>query len=263
MTWSGAITVVAGNGPSLARILPGRVCASDRMVRLNNFFFERAYYLGRRVDLAVIGGDPRVAPFVFKTLHQQSAAYQIAAWTTHDSRLIAPGQRRLTVAYTPVRYRPAHQRLVEALQAKTGLKPTSGIFAVMAALALWDGPVLLAGIDLYSGSTRYAYAPTRHQRDLLGADLHSRGYDTRLHSQALDRQILGALAEDPDVTLWRSTRDGPLTDLMDLAPHRPGTTIAPVLRTPPTDWAARAGLYPVAALKAMRRLRTKQRQLTA
>lgn len=254
-------TIVGGNGPSLARIAPGRALAGDAVVRINNFFFEPFHYLGNRVDLAVIGGDPRVAPFVFETLQQQCRAYDLRGWTSPDARLIGGGRRRVHAPYRPIRYHPAHAALVRDLSAAHGLKPTTGIYAVMAALALAPRPVILAGMDLYTGDRRYAYEPGRHQRDLLGADLDRRGYDTRLHSRELDRRILGALAARDDVTLWRSTEDGPLAGLMDLAPPRTGPAMVPVPRIAPGDWAGRTGLYPVAGLKLMRRVRARQRQL--
>ena len=75
------VTLVAGNGPSLATIPPGQVLASDQVVRTNNFFFEEQYYVGRRVDLAFIGGDPRVAPFVLATLAHARESYELRAWS--------------------------------------------------------------------------------------------------------------------------------------------------------------------------------------
>ncbi len=44
---------------------------------------------------------------------------------------------------------------------------------------------------------------------------------------------------------------------MDMAENRPGPDITPT--NPPVDWSPRAGLYPIAALKVLRRMRRAMR----
>ena len=77
------VAVVAGNGPSLAQIAPGRVTGDDAILRTNSFFLEPSYYLGTRVDLAMISGDPRVAPFIAETLRQNHGSYDLRHWSAH------------------------------------------------------------------------------------------------------------------------------------------------------------------------------------
>ena len=86
--------VVAGNGCSVEAIPDGVLLADDFVIRTNNFFFERRFHLGRRVDLALMGGDPRVAPFMFETLYRCRADYDIRAITSVNSRVAKAGQRR-------------------------------------------------------------------------------------------------------------------------------------------------------------------------
>lgn len=258
------VTVVAGSGLSLTAIAPGRVLATDTMVRTNNFFFEDRYNLGRRVDLAFIGGDPRVSPFVFETLARAARdQYDVRQWSAPSDRVARIGRKFLTLPYLPLHY--ADDRiagLLTTLQARYQAQPSSGIQAVLLAHAMSARRIVLAGIDLYSGPQRYAYAPGRHQRDLLGADLATRSYDLRLHHPDLDREILAWLAQEPDMALWRSSSCEALDDLLDLAPERPGPAVTAGPKPRILDWADRAGWYPIGLLKLLRRLRRWQRRLT-
>ena len=61
--------------------------------------------------------------------------------------------------------------------------------------------------------------------------------------------------------LWRSSDIKALNDLMPLAPLRDGPEIVAEPRHPPTDWAARSGVYPIALLKTLRRMSAFRRRL--
>ena len=257
------ITVVAGSGHSLTRIAPGRVQPGDRIIRTNNFFFEDRFYLGRRVDLAFVGGDPRVAPFVFETLNRARDHYDIRAWSAPSDRVARIGRRFLDLPYHPLRYAgDAVTQKLQALQSRYQVKPSSGLQAMLLAHAMGARQIILAGIDLYSGAMRYAYDPGRHQRDLLGQDLATRSYDLRLHHPDLDRELISWLAEQPGMTLWRSADCAALNGLIDLAPERPGAGLTPDPKPQILDWADWAGWYPIGLLKLLRRLRRWQRRLT-
>jgi hypothetical protein len=259
------VTVVAGNGLSLTRIAAGRVVAGDTIIRTNNFFFEDRYFLGKTVDLAFVGGDPRVAPFVFETLNRARSHYDVRQWSASSDRVARIGQRFLQTPYRPMQ--PADQattaKLAE-LQARYQVVPSTGIQALLMARAMGARRIVLAGIDLYAGPQRYAYAPGRHQRDLLGGDLATRAYDRHLHHPDLDREMIGWLANRPGMTLWRSADCPALDGLLDLAPERPGTPVlaAPKLQPQMLDWADWAGWYPIALLKLLRRVRRWQRRLS-
>lgn len=248
--------VVAGNGNSLAQANTGRIQASDHIVRTNNFFFEQQSYLGTRIDLAVMGGDPRVAPFMFETLWQCRTTYDLKAWTSHNPVVIKAGLRRFGAQYTPLRYGdPKINDQVQSLIRHYGRKPMTGTYAVLAAYGAGAGRILLTGMDFYQTGNRYAYQAGRHQSNLLGIDLNQRGLDTLQHNPRLDLAIFALLQEQDDVELLRTANGSLLDTIMDLAPKRTGPVPIVQPTHPPTDWAPRAGLYPIAALKLLRWLR--------
>ncbi len=254
--------VVAGNGASLAQMRPGSVLTSDFILRTNSFFFEPRYYLGRRVDMAMISGDPRVTPFVFETLWRCRDHYDLRHWSSHDARVHPVGQKRFGPQFVPMRHRDASvETAVSALCAEYAKQPTTGIMGALFAHALGAERIILAGIDLYSQSRRYVYEPGPNYRALMGADVGGRGFDQRLHDRDLDRAILAMLNARADVTLFDASSDSLLGDLMEPAPRREGPRPAQEHHDAPTDWAGRAGLYPIGLLRLMRNGRRLQRRL--
>lgn len=252
--------VVAGNGASLAHIPPGCVLASDRMVRTNNFFFERHSHLGPRVDLAVMGGDPRVAPFMFETLWQCRETYALNAWTSHNPAVIRAGKRRFGACYEPLHFATQDiEKQVQDLCARFGCKPMTGTYALLAAhgqgAGQGGGKIILAGMDLYGTDTRYAFTAGHNHSVLLGRDLNRRQLDTRQHNSDLDLAIIALLQEHTQGALQRCSSGSRLDDLMDVAPQRTGAPPDVQPTNAPTDWAAWAGVYPIVALKMLRGMR--------
>lgn len=249
------VCVVAGNGHSLASIAPGRILAGDATLRTNNFFFERDFYLGRRVDLAYIAGDPRVAPFMFETLHRCRHEYDIGGWTSHNPKVIKAGMRRFRDLYRPMCFRDAAvERGVAGLMARFQRKPMSGTYAVLAAHGLGARHILLAGMDLYTGGPRYPFTPGRHFQTLMAPGMAAMGPDKHLHDADLDRAIFDMLMARGDVALERTTERSALDDVLPLAPLRTGQPVE-VLPRPDAinDWVDWAGPYPIALLKMLRR----------
>ncbi len=246
--------VVAGNGRSLTQIAPGRILATDRIVRTNNFFFEDHLWLGPRVDMAMIGGDPRVAPFLFETLWRHGKDYDLRGWSSQDTRVARAGRRRFGALYQPLRYRDhAIETAVCALVAKYQRKPTTGTYATLMAHGLGAETILLAGMDLHTGPTRYAYTPGRHYAALMGHDLNRPGPNAVQHDPDLDRAILETLLARDDVQILRVDDTNALAEQLDLAPLREGPTITPAPRQAPRDWVGRVGAYPISLLKMLRR----------
>lgn len=260
----GGVTVVAGNGPSLAAIAPGRVLATDAILRTNSFFLEPAYYLGPRVDLAMISGDPRVAPFLVETLAGLSGQYGVESWTSNDPRVIRIAARRLALPQVPLALADAETaaevaRLCDLYRAQ----PTAGVLLLLMAQALGARRILLAGIDLYAGSRRYAFDPGPRMRRLMGQDFGVRSWDNHLHHPDLDRRLIAWVAGRPGMALWRATDPSPLSELLDLAPLRDGPPPPAPAKTPVEDWAGWAGgWYPAWGLWVLRRGRALQRRLT-
>jgi len=230
-----------------------RILASDNIVRTNNFFFERHSYLGTRVDLAVMGGDPRVAPFMFETLWQCRKTYEISAWCSHNAKVQKAGKRRfassfLTFPKASGSFENQLQRLIETYQCK----PLTGTYAALAAFGLGAERIILTGFDLYQSGKRYAFDVGTRQSQLLGADLNTRSIDRQQHNVDLDLAVFDLLQKHLDGGLFCAASNKTLSMVMDLAPTRDGE--GPEVRplNAPRDWVKWAGVYPLAALRGIR-----------
>lgn len=138
----------------------------------------------------------------------------------------------------------------------------TGTYGVLAALghaaqtaAAGAPQIILTGMDFYAGTQRYTFETGKNQSALLGLDMNQRRVDTSQHNTDLDLAIFEQIQEHTDGTLRRTTSGSKLDDLMEMAPPRHGPALDIRPTNPPTDWAPRAGLYPITALKFMRWLR--------
>lgn len=260
---TGKTFVVAGNGPSLARITPGTVLIDDTILRVNSFFFEPELYLGPRVDLVFLSGDPRIVPFICAAIRKAKDIYSVQRWSASTPRVEAMARRWLGQPFVPYRLRePRLAQEIDCLCAKHQALPTSGVRAVLLAHAMGAEKIILAGIDLYEGPRRYSHASGPHQRALLGEDLDTRGYDRDQHSRDLDLAVLEHLSRRDDLLLALAAPVPGLGDMMPLADLRDGAAVQPEPKRQITDWPVWAGVYPIHLLRALRWARKVQRRLT-
>lgn len=259
---SGRTAIIAGNGPSLAQIAPGRLTADDTVFRCNSFFLEDRFHVGTRADMVYIGGD-RAAPFIADTLRDACGQYQLSAWTTARPRIerFVPG--RLSLPFQPMRYRDAEtEAFVTEQRARYDALPTGGTLCLLLADALGFDQLLVAGIDLYSGGPqRYAFQPGPRMRRLMGGDFGTRGWDLGDHHPDLDRRILEWLVARPHLTVRRVSDPSPIADLMDLTAPRDGPPLDQPLKDPIGDWTTSSA--EVTTIAALRTARIWQKRLTA
>lgn len=253
---TGRTVVVAGNGVSLEQLMPGVILDSDFIIRTNNFFLERTYYLGTRVDLAVMGGDPRVAPFMFETLHRCRADYDLRAWTSLNPRVSRAGMRRFSAQHQPFPWRDARLKAdTLAIEARFGRKAMTGTYAMLAAYGLGAPRIILVGLDLYGAGPRYPFPMGPNQRALMAPVINARGIDTDQHDRRLDSAILDLLIARGDVEIL-ATKGMAWSGVLPQAPLREGQALAPRPRPHgPKDWTSRIGLYHIRMLRALRWLR--------
>ncbi|MFY0691455.1 MAG: hypothetical protein JXR14_05960 [Paracoccaceae bacterium] len=254
--------VIVGNGPSAAAPRAGAILASDFILRTNNFFLEPKALLGARVDLAMVAGDPRVAPFVFATLRHCADIYDIRAWSAVKQPVIGAGLRTMRAPFVPMQTATSDLEAdVQAFSHKHGAEPGAAVQAMLLAHALGFENLILLGVDLYAGPRRYAFATGRHMKDILGQDLDHRPYDP-MHSEALDRAVIAKVAALPGVVVSCGSEMSPLSRDLDLSPVRQGAPVRPVPKRQVDDWVPWAGAYPIWGLKLMRTGRRALRRVS-
>lgn len=187
--------VIGGSGTSLLRTDTRRIPSNARIVRINNFFLEKSYHLGRIVDCVYFSADPRALRLYNATLCRvvASGEYQIesvASAHPRATRLIPPAP------FTPVKVRdPQIRDLIAAERQARGVLPTSGVIAAIAEVERGADHLILAGIDLYRGAQRYAYPPNGNLARVLTPNTSTSGHYDKFHSDDLDIKILSRLLD--------------------------------------------------------------------
>ena len=257
--------VVAGSGPSLLTFDPRRVDRDATIIRVNNFFFEDVYRLGRRVDLVQVGGDRWVFPFYAATLRRLIAedVYDVRGWSSHQPQVIRRGLKSVVLPFVPIRYRDREAEVaIGALVERYGKIPTTGILAIINAHGLEAETITLVGIDLYATPHRYAHSLGGHSAALI-QQIGTSGYNNRFHDRALDRAILSYLLERGDVRIERTSPDGGALHFLPLARQRDNGFFAERKTVVINDWDRWAGLWPIEAMRLARRANEIRRSMLA
>ncbi len=252
------VVVIGGSGPSLTQTETDRIPKDASIVRVNNFFFEDRYYLGRNVDCVYFSADPRALRFYVATLHDviDRGLYDVGASASHSEAASAfappPPFEFAGVGDDEVR------AVIEAHRGGSSVLPSSGVMAMLYAARLGARRLLLSGIDFYESEQKYAFELPPRLRRLLEPNLEPSGYDHRLHSAELDRAVVALLRERGVEIELTSPPDRPSTLGLGLAP----TLVAedhlalPVpKREIVDDWVSTSGGWTVDTLVRLRLLR--------
>lgn len=251
--------VVGGSGPSLRSTDPARVPASATVVRVNNFFLEPEYFLGRRVDCAYFSADPRAVRFYIATLRQviERGEYDVRRTASH---LTTARRHHPPKPFTAVDHAGTEVgRLLSAIEREEGARPTSGVMAMLHARRLGANRILLAGIDFYTGPKYVVDIPPTLAR-VLEPNFSPQGYDVPLHTLAADRRALDWLREQ-GVAVEATSEEAAAGMDLPLAPRQPdgdrlgGTGPKGVRYT--DDWVSRAGVWTVGGLALARAVRRR------
>jgi len=251
--------IVAGNGPSLALTDPTRIDPESTVIRVNNFFFEPRYYLGRRVDIVQVGGDRWIFPFYARTLMRacREGMYDVAGWSTHQPHVEKRGKRLFRDwPFVQVTYRDKFvRRFVENLTTRFSRNPTTGILAVINAHGLGAERITLTGIDLYDHPTRYPFEVGPNAADVIN---RTSGYNLRFHDAELDLAILDYLISRDDAQFFRASEGSPRLSHLPLAPRRFGNDLNQEKQSRISDWEKWSGIWPIHLAKMLRRAREHQ-----
>lgn len=253
-----SVAVIGGSGPSLYQVDPRRVPAHATIIRINNFFLEPEYFLGRRVDCAYFSSDPRAARFYVATLKRVMARgeYDVRRTASH-----LPAAARLGVPEPFDLVRPGDlgaRRLLAELEREGGLRPTSGAMAMLHATDRGADRLVLAGMDFYAGA-KYAYPLPPNLHRILRPNLSSTGYDERLHAREADLAVLRYLLDRGiEIRVAGPEFDESLgLEPAPLLPSEEQITRVPKPSGYVDDWVRWAGLWSIDMLVAARWLRRR------
>lgn len=186
--------IIAGNGPSLTGIDRRRIPENPVILRINNFFFEERYFLGRRADIVYVAGPGSVLDAYIKTLLYvvETGQYDTGVYLGRANRISS-----ITDKYFPLvdanscftRNSIIHE-FMSGIDNRPNTDPTSGMLALLSVISLGFRDIYLTGIDFYTGENMYSFRPGENHSRIVGISSDSRGYNESFHNMDIDMEVL-------------------------------------------------------------------------
>lgn len=244
--------VIGGSGPSLATCDLRRIPSHVRVYRSNNFFLEKEYYLGRKVDCLYFSCDPRAMRFYAATIRKvlRMQLYDIGEITTHQRGIYNFGRAAPNIVHFDPR------PLTNLFITEARIKPTTGILAALKAVNDGAKVLYLSGIDFYAGDLKYAVKPGPRLQKVISPHAQAVGYDTTIHNHDIDLAILREI-ESHGVQVFCTSDQmpspfplGPIqNDSLDVQQTQKRGEV--------DDWVSWDGPIPLGSLLLLRNLRRK------
>ena len=182
--------IIAGNGPSLKGIDYGRFPKNALVLRINNFYFEDRYYLGKHADMIYVAGQTNVVKDSVNTLLNtlMRGEYTSDIYLARTDNIFQINESYLPFVDVKKAF-AANKRVRDYLAWRhmpPGILPTSGMLALLSAISFGFRDIYLAGIDFYTGEEAYAYPVGINHAKLVGLTPGVSGYANKYHTYDVD-----------------------------------------------------------------------------
>ena len=207
--------IIAGNGPSLARIDYTRLPQDFDVYRCNQFYFEDKYYLGKRVTSAFF--NPAVFYEQYYTLKNLESRGEYSyehlysskmLWGTEDLRInpffnmVFPDAIEL---YSIMREYPKVHAFLKYNDLFHRQRATSGVLMLLAAAINGYREMHLIGIDFYEGGD-YAFDIKKKNLLRLVPEFKAQS-KTGQHSKDIDLKTIDFIVEYFDLKVYDLSLD--------------------------------------------------------
>jgi alpha-2,3 sialyltransferase len=224
---AGDSVIVCGNGPSLAKIDYRRFPGGADVFRTNDFFLEKKYYVGRRVDGFYNGGDLSEFYARYFTINElaRGKAYDIdfgSVFCDWGARMMdTPAGFKMDVLFrnhlAEVMDISREQgndffRKITVAHALYGHFPYTGIFALVHAALLGYKKIYIAGLDNSYVAGEYAYSDTAEVR------VEKVEWTSKVLPEAFQWELVDMVMQMPGVELFCLSPDSPAAEHVPLAP---------------------------------------------
>lgn len=214
--------IIAGNGPSLKEIDYRRLPKDALVMRINNFYFEDKYYLGKHADFVYLAGKPDVVPH---SIHTQLISQLRHEYTTDYYLGRTDNIINMSGGYLPVidiRKTLITNKIISDYMTlrhmPPGILPTSGILAIFTAISFGFKNIYLAGIDLYSGTENYSFQVGKTHADIVGIDPGRVGYSHDYHNFNIDHEALMLIKTLKSADVYSLCENAFINGLFPVAP---------------------------------------------
>lgn len=169
--------IVAGNGPSLARINPNSMPNDFDLFRCNQFYAEDKYYLGKKIKLAMF--NPNVINSQIKTSKALQKEYEIEqivlnyfdeSWDCRfDIQKFVKNNPNILILRNLIEQNQVFVNYIKHLISK-GLRLTSGVHLIMFGVIFQYENIYYSGIDFYESdnlNATYSYQIGKNMKKMI------------------------------------------------------------------------------------------------
>lgn len=214
--------IIAGNGPSLAFIDYRRYPYSAKVFRLNNFFFEDKYYVGKDVDYYMC--DLGYLEGMYFNLYNlnENGEYNIKdIYITNLTKEIQNEYPLANDAMEVVFKEKKFEVLYKFYMKYYQIMPSGGLFAIFLSIVLGYKKIFLIGIDMYSTNLLYPWKIGEYFSSLYPRDKESNVQNVidRYHPKDFQIKVIRFLQKEfPDIQLYSLSEESPINEYIELAP---------------------------------------------
>jgi len=213
--------IIAGNGPSITQIDYRRLPKEYDVLRINNFYFEDKYYLGKKVDYYYTDyGFIRNQFFNIYNLKKRGEYDVYEFLTTPYTNLEKDYPHAVNIMNYVYKnkkfgefisyYRQYYKKLV-----------TSGILSLFAAIEMGYKDIYVIGIDLYQNNMIYPWESGENYVKIFLCDIEKEENITNVmnkyHMEKIEIEALELAKNTPGVKLYSLSEQSPINNYIDLS----------------------------------------------
>jgi len=219
--------IIAGNGPSKTRINYKRVPKNAKICRVNNFYFEDKYYLGRVVDYYLVGIALLPQQFYNMRYLIENNEYDIKDMYVNNHWKNLKKEKKMNAFFPTVKeINPLINDLTEIIKFFKYYEyyyskiPTVGSLAIAMAIGLGYKEIYITGIDFYAHDEKYAFDNGINFLNIRNEqDLNYKGLNPQQHSVMMEKEFIKMIMKNYDIKLYSICEDTEMNTLIEMAPE--------------------------------------------
>lgn len=219
--------IIAGNGPSLAMIDYRRIPPNIEIFRVNNFYFEDKYYLGKQVDYYLVGIMLLPQQFYNAQYLIKNKEYDIKnIYINNHNEDFFESQNISNFFPTVQSLNPLIAKIPKIVEFfgyneyYFNKLPTAGTLAIATAIALGYKTIYLTGIDFYSKEQHYVFENGKNFLKIRESqNFKIQGLDLNTHSIDIEKEFIQMVQTKLNIQMYSLSDHTAMNSLIPLAPE--------------------------------------------
>lgn len=225
--------LVAGNGPSIKDIDYRRLPKNIDILRVNHFYKEDYYYLGKNINYYIPGGATGLIeylPLVFaKTME---GVYNIFKYYLYDSFITDYFSYLVTFEDMPIVDIDKHKSIYNYIKLyrnyykryNSYFYPNCGTLGIIKSIEYGYKEIYIVGIELVDGNNWEHF----YKSDISKFDINAH---EKYHSAKFEKDLIKFMSNLPDIKMYSVSESCGINEILELAPIQNNNPYIPIKKT--------------------------------